>query len=131
MSIQSFKYESMWLYNLCKMTNTNKHEGLLGQNRTTQAEFNVLGMKIAKFENFSGNENVIFSGCSFNGVKQKDDIIINNGKIDAGNNNDIVDFKINSEFYFEGTNINCIELVKDSYFAILKFVDDVYKILDN
>lgn len=130
-SIQPFRCGSMWLYNLCKMTNTNKHEDLIGQKRITKAKLNIAGMGIAMFENFSGNENITFSGCNFNGIEQEDDIFIKNGKINAGNNEDIVDFKLNTEFYFENTDINCIKLVKDSYLGISKLVDEVYKILND
>lgn len=128
-AVQPFKCGSMWLYNLCKMTNINKHEGLVGQKRETQAEIDVSGISIVKVENISENTNITFSGCTFNGIKQKDDIYIANGKINVGNN-DNIDTQIKTEFYFEGTDINCIELVKNSYLEIVNLVESVYGILN-
>lgn len=128
-SIQPFKCGSMWLYDLCKTTNTNKHEDLLGQDRKTKADLNIAGANFG-FDNFSENGTVLFTGCTFNGIKQKDDIIIQNGKLSAGNNEDIVDFEMDTKFFFKDTDINCIDLVKDSYSGILKFVDEVYRILN-
>ena len=48
--------------------------------------------------------------------------------IDRGMN--IVDFEMDTKFLFKDTDINCIDLVKDSYSGISKFVDEVYRILN-
>lgn len=130
-SNQPFSCNSDWLYNLCDLNNINKHEKLLGHERKTQVDLNVLGFKFFRFENVTADTNVRISGNYFNGIRQKDDMSIAEGKFDIGNNGDIACFDINSEFFYEGTNINCIELLKEAYQRIEELTEDVYNTLNN
>ncbi len=128
-SIQSFNCTEAWLYDLCSITNTNKHLTLLGQTRKSKAELKVNDLGIIGFDGAGEGCTVVLSGCTFNGVKQNEDIIIQDGRAHISDKDRDIVFEIDTQFYISGTDIDCIKLLKDSYKGITGFVNNLYRVM--
>lgn len=128
-SIQPYKANNDWLINLCNYSNTNKHNQLNSQDRKDSKIININGISAIKIDSkFKGKINL--SNCTFNGKKiQK---IYGNSK-NISIITDTPDIPIQlineTEFAFEGTDINILVLVKTAQHEISNFQDKLYRLL--
>ncbi|PIB54055.1 hypothetical protein [Pseudomonas sp. 2995-1] len=133
-SIQPFVDESDWLYELCKHTNFNKHNGLSVQVRKNSSRSTTTFGNLLRIE---GHGTITFVGSTFNGVPIGKDgsLTISSDRTVAETVKDInIPVSLSREFDWvkfeiEGSAYDTLELIKHSYLRISDYIAQLYKII--
>ncbi|MDN3546792.1 hypothetical protein [Mucilaginibacter aquaedulcis] len=125
-SIQYFDNNQHWLTNICKLTKNIKHKTKEEQVKETS----VAEINFANHINLpvGGNSNIKISGNYVDGVKQENDVIIKNGKVESTDK--LLRVIENAEFKFKESNIFILKLLYTSYEGIKEFHRALYKELN-
>jgi hypothetical protein len=128
-SIQPYKSNNSWLADFCDITNTMKHSELLKQKRHDKEAIKVLNS--IYIEDFKNVKSGIISGNIINGIRQKTNIVINNGEIvsnlsDAGDDIKIYNW---TTFQFDNIDTDILVFLKLAYSNISTFKCNLYKLI--
>ena len=126
LSIQPFKCNDTWLYDLCSVLNENKHKRLVPQERKVTETYSVKGPNVSvtirrepgsSVTSKPGAVKIIGVPAQFTGDAIETD--------PRGGLDHVITRWVS--FIFEGTNINVLGLLNKSVTAIQTFVDELYK----
>ena len=126
-SIQPYKCGNSWLYDLCNIVNTNKHDSLSPQTKQEQLSYKIekpnTGLSISgPAGSIKGPPGSIKMGGIPINFDTKTGLPL---EVD-GLKRTIIKWV---SFVFEGTNINVLNLIKTSLGEIQKFTERIYEIL--
>lgn len=117
---QVHKCKDNWMHDLCKLTNDNKHDNLLEQNRVDDAQVNIGNGAIL----LKNCDNVIINNSSFNGQVMKN-FRMKNNSIET-DRPDLVDYINWANFTFLKSGKNIIELLEKSYSNVFDLKNQIY-----
>ena len=129
-SVQLFSCGNDWLYNLCNLTNNNKHNALTKQKRSDFLKVSLEGINIFRVDK-NLDLKIEMRNNTINGIMQNKNITIDidNGKVEENFdglnwNADLIAW---TSFTFYNTNIEVTELLKTSFKNLKQLVENIYK----
>lgn len=126
-SIQPHECRNNWLYNLCRLTNSNKHDRLSTQKRLDGLALTSNDKTIVHVDNTS---TVVIQNSIFDG-KYVERLVLDKGQVALDglieDGLSIIDW---TEFVFKDSGINIIELITRSSENIDMFQTELYKLLN-
>ncbi|MBW8041199.1 MAG: hypothetical protein FVQ85_14515 [Planctomycetes bacterium] len=126
LSIQPFKCNNTWLYDLCSVLNENKHERLVPQERKETETYSVKGQHGSVTIRRGPGSSVTSKPGAVKTFGVPAQFM---GDAIASDPRGGLDHVITRwvSFMFEGTNINVLGLLNKSVATIQEFVDELYK----